>query len=211
MGFVDIGIILLLGYYMARGFLKGLWEESLAFLGLITAVMVALYGFEWGGDYLAQEHRFSSPLVYLVSPLGIFIGVLLLFKALRYFLAWSWGVGVPSFTSRIGGGFLSLLKGSFMVSLLLLTTGLLPLPNQVHDRMESSRMARTFRQVAPVAYHYFLHYLPSSAKERYNLLFEKVSPLIPPYSHFPKEDSRPEKASSKKGGNGRPLHKSPGI
>jgi len=204
MSFVDLGILLLLGYYSVRGFSEGLWEESLAFSGLILAALAALYGFEKGGDYLAREYQFSRPIVYITATVGIFLSVLLLFRIIRFFLAWVWLNRSPSWPSRVGGGLLAFFKGSFMVSILLLTASLFPFSEGIHARVEAPGLPRTFRQIAPTTYRYCMRYLPPATKDRYFALLEKVSPLKVDQAHHPKGETRPvapkiKKAPAKKG------------
>lgn len=141
---LDILIWVVLFFFVAKGFSKGLVREACSLLGLVTGGWAAFRYYSFLGEGLRQfinlPPQVAKPLAFLL----IFLLLGILFYFLGHLLTVIFKVMLLGGINRIGGVLFGFLQGGFIlcVILYLATTG--PMPDKLKGWVRGSKTANAF-------------------------------------------------------------------
>ncbi len=179
MNWLDVAVAVALAAFALRGFLKGLVNESLGFLGLLAAAAAGLYANPQAADLLRRTLGLSRPIAAFAAAALVFLVVEFVWHLGLYFLL---GRGKKESFRRssanwIGGALFGLGKGVIWMSLLLVALGAAPMPKAYRAAAEGAEVAGTVRAVAPWLGQRVASVLPRSARQRYDAFRNEVAQL----------------------------------
>lgn len=153
LNWLDLFILLVLGYLTLKGFWRGLVREVLDLAGVVLlmglgfhyAVPVGDVMRGWLGEYL----RLGDSLWILMGFLAIAAGVAILIAFVNQLWNMMSELGPLSFLNRLAGAAFGLIKGALIVTLLVWVLARLPFA-ATQEALASSRLAPTFLAAAPI-------------------------------------------------------------
>jgi len=149
---VDLGIYLILGFSLFKGYRTGLVRQLLGVIGMFAAVYLALTCYQEFGRILRGFLALNQQIADIV---GFGIILFVVFGALNLIgliLSQILGVLFLKPVDRIGGVGLALLKASILIYILLLIIGSIPI-EEIHTELQASELALSFLHLVPKAYH----------------------------------------------------------
>jgi len=146
---VDIVIIVILLYFVIRGYERGFIDQTSKIIGLVIALFIAVKQYEEFVVVLEPYLDLAQPLMYFISFIILFTAVNLVvhivglvFKRVVHFL-------FLGMLDNIGGALLGLLKGAILVYFLVFVLNEIPYQALV-DLMEESYLANNFMELTPI-------------------------------------------------------------
>ncbi len=179
MNWLDVAVAVALAAFALRGFLKGLVNESLGFLGLLIAAAASLYANPQAAGLLHRTLGVSRPAAAFAAAALVFLVVKFVWLLGLFFLL---GRGKKesfrrSGANRMGGALFGLGKGVIWASLMLLALEAVPMPKAYGAAAEGAEVAGTVRAVAPWLGARAASILPRSARQRYEAFRSEVAQL----------------------------------
>jgi membrane protein required for colicin V production len=156
MNWIDFGIIVLVLYYMALGFRKGILRGALDLVGIIAVLMIALTQFRVVADLLSDLLSTSSSTVRWLSfllCLGVLMAVVNALTRLVGYFTQKTGQTVPD---RLVGAFFGMLRGAFIVSLMLILVISFPFSSSFKSQIDQSSLAPSALSIIPIVYDAFI-------------------------------------------------------
>jgi len=144
MNLVDILIWVVLLIFAVKGFMKGLVREVCSLLGLIVGGWAAFTYYRPFAGVLQSHSHLSHTLTLFLSFGLIFLALGLFFFLLGYLATILLKVVFLGSVNRIGGIFLGILQGSFMLCIVLAMATAKPAPLKIRASIEKSASARPF-------------------------------------------------------------------
>jgi len=160
MNWVDIVVALILLFFFIAGARKGFIREVTGLIGLIVAFLLGITGAPIWSEILVDRLKFPPSLATLAAFLLIFILAFLLIRALGNFLFKVVRATPLDALDRLGGSFIGILKGAFIISLALIFLGLFTIPDAVVRELNDSWSATPLRTVAPSLYRFVKEGVP---------------------------------------------------
>lgn len=149
------------GFFVYKGFKKGLVQQIFDLLGSVVALILAFYFYQRVGAIIAGHFNFSTPFSNIVA--FIFIAVLL--SGIVSFIGKRWRESHKNEPVAVFDGSLGAVFGGVkaaIISLVVLLT-LLALPWEfVRTPIETSDFAKDLLRLAPVFYSIQEHALPAN-------------------------------------------------
>ena len=179
MNWLDAAVAVALAAFALRGFLKGLVNESLGFLGLLIAAAASLYANPQAADLLRRTLGISRPIAAFAAATLVFLVVEFVWLLGLFFLL---GRGKKesfrrSGANRMGGALFGLGKGVIWASLVLLALGALPMPKAYRAAAGGAEVAGTVRAVAPWVGARVAAVLPRTSRQRYEAFRAEIAQL----------------------------------
>jgi membrane protein required for colicin V production len=144
MNLVDILIWVVLLIFAVKGFMKGLVREVCSLLGLVVGGWAA-FTFCRPFAGVLQSHCHLSHTIALFLSFGlIFLALGLFFFLLGYLATILLKIVFLGSVNRVGGVFLGLLQGSFVLCILFSLATARPAPLKISASIEKSASARPF-------------------------------------------------------------------
>jgi uncharacterized membrane protein required for colicin V production len=150
---VDAAIVAFVGFFVWRGWRRGLIVSLAGIAGFIVATILAVlgyrvvaapirstFGMSKGTSYIA-----GALVIFIIVTLAFFIGGRILTKVVRLT---KWGM-----VNAAGGAALASLWALSWVTVVLLAISVVPSPNSVRTNVERSTLARAIIRGAPEATH----------------------------------------------------------
>jgi membrane protein required for colicin V production len=144
MNLVDILIWVVLLIFAVKGFMKGLVKEVCSLLGLIVGGWAAFTYYRPFAGLLQSHSHFSHTITLFLSFGFIFLAFGLFFFLLGYLATILLKVVFLGSVNRVGGIFLGILQGSFMLCILFSLATAKPVPQKISASIEKSTSARPF-------------------------------------------------------------------
>ena len=160
MNWVDIVVALILLFFFIAGARKGFIREITGLIGLIIAFLLGITGAPIWSEILVDRLKFPPSLATLAAFLLIFILAFILIRALGNLLFKVVRATPLDALDRLGGSFIGILKGAFMISLALIFLGLFTLPDAAVRELDDSWSATPLRAVAPSLYRFVKEGVP---------------------------------------------------
>lgn len=166
MRFSYIDIFLYGGIVIAAflGYRGGITKKVFNLLALIASIVIAVQMMEPMGDLLISMGIFSAPFAYILGfalvNIGLMVAAILLYKRFG-----STAVGKSS--SQLIGGFLGVIEGCIVVSLLLLSLKVFDFPAK--STRNDSMLYKPLVNFAPKTFDLLHSYLPGAAAFREEL------------------------------------------
>ena len=165
---VDIIIIVILLIFVATGVKRGLIRQLLDILGIVLAFLGAFYLAHSVADYFEDSIELHYSITLILAAIAIFIIILLFFKVLGVLLKKSAEFTKLGMLDKIGGGLFGLIKGVLLVSLLLIITFNIPLPESYKREIRHRPLAIGIYPILPSLFDLVFSHSPS------DLNFDKV-------------------------------------
>ena len=141
---LDILIWVVLLFFVAKGFSKGLVREACSLLGLVTGVWAAFryYSFLSQGirHFINLPPQVAQPLAFLL----IFMLLGILFYFLGHLLTVIFKIMLLGGINRIGGVVFGFLQGGFVLCVLLYLGTTKPMPDKIKGFVTGSKTASAF-------------------------------------------------------------------
>jgi membrane protein required for colicin V production len=160
MNWVDIVVALILLFFFVAGARKGFIREVTGLIGIIAAFILGITGAPIWSQILVDRLKFPPSLATLVAFLLIFILAFILIRALGNLLFKVVRSTPLDALDRLGGSLVGILKGAFIISLVLIFLGLFTLPQAVVQELGDSWSASPLRAVAPSFYRFVKEGVP---------------------------------------------------
>jgi membrane protein required for colicin V production len=174
MNTIDIGILIVLGIFAVKGFIRGIVIEVFTLAGMIIAYIVSFREMNAVAEILMKSVRIPPVIATTVSFLILFIVIVLLFRwlagALKLFARWTFIGWLDSF----GGVVFGLFKGALIASLFLLLFSVIPLSSEIQAWQDDSLLFQPVRSVAPFVFNTIKKAIPHS-KDFYEELRENIA------------------------------------
>lgn len=156
MNWIDIGIIALVLFNMARGFRNGLLRGVLDLAGVFLVLCIALTQFTRISTVLSDLLSMSSNTIRWLSLLvclGVVTGVI---NAITRLVGLFIGKMGPTVLERAGGAVFGTLRGMVIVSLLLTLMHSFPFRAPFKSPIEQSSLAPSALSIVPMIYDGFI-------------------------------------------------------
>jgi membrane protein required for colicin V production len=173
MNTIDICILVVLGIFGIKGFIRGIVIEIFTLVGMVVAYIIAIREMSFLSNLLVTKLHLPDILASSIAFLVLFIGIVFLFRwlagALKLFARWTF-IG---WLDSLGGMIFGLFKGALIASLLILLISLLPLSSEIQKQQEASFLFKPIRSVAPLVFNTLKRIIPHS-KDFYEELKESI-------------------------------------
>jgi membrane protein required for colicin V production len=141
---LDILIWVVLIFFVAKGFSKGLVREACSLLGLVTGGWAAFHYYPSLGlvlrGFINLPPHVAQPLAFLL----IFLMLGILFYFLGHLLTVIFKIMLLGGINRIGGIVFGFLEGGFIVCLLMYLATTKPVPDKLKGWIVGSKTAQAF-------------------------------------------------------------------
>ena len=173
MNFIDICILVVLGIFGVKGFIRGIVIEIFTLVGMVVAYVIAIREMSFFSNLLVTKFHLPDILASSIAFFILFIGIVFLFRwiagALKLFARWTF-IG---WLDSLGGVLFGLFKGALIASLVILLISLLPLSSEIQRQQKESFLFQPIRSVAPFVFNTIKKVIPHS-KDFYDELRESV-------------------------------------
>lgn len=160
MNLVDLIIIIILLIFIVRGFSRGFLRGIAGLIGLSVALILAVQFMDDLSRILLRFFALSPQTAVLLTAVIIFfvvfLGFILAAKVIRSVLS----MVALGWVDRIAGGILGLLKGSIIVSIIVLMISLFPFRGQFRTELNDSLLFKPAKQIAPAVFDLLTKSLP---------------------------------------------------
>ena len=174
MNIFDIIILVLIGIFCVKGFIRGLIMEVFTLVGLLLGYVIAMREMSTVAGWIEKVINIPSFVSGMVSFFLIFIVVVVFFRWLAGALRMITRRTILAWIDRSGGILIGLFKGVLMTSLLLLLFSIVPVSESADTEQKNSFLFRPIRSVAPAVFNFLKHTFPKT-KSFYNEAKEVVS------------------------------------
>ncbi|MCK5147903.1 CvpA family protein [bacterium] len=168
---IDITILLVMAIFTIRGLFRGLILEVFTLAGFVIGYLLALREMSTLVGIIEKMVHLPPLFVSALSFIVIFLGVVLLVRWLAVMLKSVAKATLIGWLDKGGGAAFGLFKGALVMSLVLLLVGLLPLPQDMVDEQNQSRLVGPIRSVAPSVFDFVKKTFPKT-KDFYGELKE---------------------------------------
>lgn len=165
---VEVIIAAILVFFLIAGIRRGLIRQILEIAGIIAAFVAAFYAAHHLAAYLERKIEITYNLALIISAMAIFVGILVAFHLAGIILQKMVNITPLGHVDRLGGGLFGLLKGTLLVSLLLVIVLNLPFPSQFREDLEKDPVVRVIYPVMPMLFDFVLSRTPE------HVSFDKV-------------------------------------
>jgi membrane protein required for colicin V production len=162
MNALDIGILVVLAFFLVKGLIRGIIVEVFTLLGWIIGFVVALREKSILASWMIESLRFPELLANILGFLVILFIIVFLFRwagrALKFTTRWTF-IG---WLDRGGGVLFGVAKGLLVASLLLALFTLVPLPDSWEEQKQESILFEPVEAVAPAIFNFLQKALPKT-------------------------------------------------
>lgn len=156
---LDIALIVILLFFIWRGFRTGLIGAIGGFLGIIVGIWAGAHYMEWGGDYLMQFINFDNFMEgvgkeYLANIMAfgiIFIAINVVVSIIVTIINKIFHI-IPfiDLANKMFGALVGFIGGILTASALVYLLSLLPFSEAVSGQLQNSEMAKIAVEIAVV-------------------------------------------------------------
>lgn len=148
----DIGILLVLGLFLAHGAWRGALPELCSLGGVAAGLLFASrYDQALAGE-LTRVFAIAAPLAESLLFLVLFLIAVLVFGLIGFFLGWYGKLPSPGGPSRVVGALFGLVRGVVLLALLLAALTLHPWPQALGPPLAKASLAPPFVQLGEALY-----------------------------------------------------------
>ena len=174
MNLLDIVIFVFLGFFLYRGYKKGLIREIFALIAVLGALVLAVVYMDVGVSLLEDLADVPVSLALTVSFLIIFLIVFIVIRIVGAILSRLIRWTLLGWLDRLGGLFFGFVKGLLFASLIVLGLTLLSWPRNIGSYIDSSTLGPSVQMAAPRMFNH-MKFLSPAAKSVYEEFRESVS------------------------------------
>ena len=153
MNSADLIFLVILGFFFILGLWKGFFREVLGLVGVVGGIFLGIVGFAPLSNLLAQHISGVPAAVWpILSFLLIFVAVYLASRVTASFLSRITRLLKLSWLNRLLGGVVGALKGGFLISVVLLILGFLPIQSTLQELKQKSVLYEPIQNLVPFLY-----------------------------------------------------------
>ncbi len=153
MNSADLIFLVILGFFFILGLWKGFFREVLGLVGVVGGIFLGIVGFAPLSNLLAQHISGVPAAVWpILSFLLIFVAVYLASRVTASFLSRLTRLLKLSWLNRLLGGVVGALKGGFLISVVLLILGFLPIQSTLQELKQKSVLYEPIQNLVPFLY-----------------------------------------------------------
>ena len=149
---IDVIIFLVMVYFSIRGYKRGLAGEILSIVTLFLSFLLAYHYFGVVATYLENSIGLVSVIAnifgYVFVFVGVFIACTIIGIIFKRIVQWSFISGLD----KVGGILFGLVRGTCIISIILVLLGMLRMPALTSRIAEKSFLARYVLFVSPYIY-----------------------------------------------------------
>lgn len=150
MSYIDIVILIILGWAAIRGFIKGFIKEAAALLALILGIYAAAKFSGFAGQWLAKYIHTSPQTLSVISFILTFTSVVIIIYLLGAFFDWLAKAVALGPVNRILGILFGVLKSAFVLSVIILVINTVQPYFSILPQQEIAR-SKTYRPLSVFA------------------------------------------------------------
>lgn len=136
MNFLDILILVFLVFFLIRGYKKGIISEAFQIGGLVAAFYFSSPVSAVISKIIIANYEIDGKIVNLASGILAFIIILLIFVIIGKIVTKASGIVMLSIPNKFFGAIFGVIKGFFIVTLIILVLRFTPFSNFVYDNIE---------------------------------------------------------------------------
>jgi membrane protein required for colicin V production len=144
---LDIGILVILTLFIAKGAMLGLIKEISTLVGLVVASAISFRFYIPLAQQLEQASGLPSQLCVMITMLALFLGTMIIFSVLGVVLSRFVKLLFLGGLNRVFGALFSLVQGILVLALVLYGLSLASLPSSVKPLMTKSELQPPFVQL----------------------------------------------------------------
>jgi membrane protein required for colicin V production len=179
MSILDITLLLILIFFIIKGLIRGIILEVLTLIGMVVALIMALYGMEKASLFIASMITLPD---YLLSSLGffcIFLIVVLIFRLAAILLKKLIRKTPIAILDRLGGLLSGLIKGVLVACLAAYLFSWIPIRKADYTReKEKSLLLKPSMAIAPFLLNLIRDWVPE-ARIHFNKLKDQITDAVP--------------------------------
>lgn len=141
---LDILIWVVLLFFVAKGFSKGLVREACSLLGLVTGGWAAFRYYSFLGQGIRQFINLPPQVAQPLAFILIFLLLGILFYFLGHLLTVIFKVMLLGGINRIGGVLFGFLQGGFVLCVILYLATTKPMPDKLRGWVNGSKTGNAF-------------------------------------------------------------------
>lgn len=145
---IDLGVILLMLYFVVRGYQQGLIRQTMALIGLLLGLKIASDNYLYVSSFLEANFAIHEAVARVVGFTGILFLVMALVSLIGLIMSGLTKVLLLTFFDRTVGAVLGLIKGGIVVYLCLLLIKQVPY-GPVMSQLDKSVIARDLLALTP--------------------------------------------------------------
>jgi membrane protein required for colicin V production len=173
MTFLDLLILVFLGFFLYRGAKKGLIRELFALIAVLGALLCAVVFVDVGVAMIKDLAEIPASVALFISFFLIFIVIFLVIRIIGAILSQIVRLAMLRWLDRLGGLAFGFLKGLLIASLILLGVTLLSWPKDANTYIKRSVFGPSVRRAAPYFFNRMKFVLPT-AKSIYKEFQESI-------------------------------------
>lgn len=147
MNSLDIGILVILTIFIAKGAILGLIKEISTLVGLVVAAAVSFRFYPPLAGQLEQISGLPSQLCVMITLLALFVGTMIIFSIIGVVLSRFVKLLFLGGLNRVFGALFGLVQGILVLALVLYGLSLASLPGSVKSLMKQSELQPPFVQL----------------------------------------------------------------
>ncbi|MBN1154115.1 CvpA family protein [candidate division KSB1 bacterium] len=161
--YLDITIIVMLLYFIYRGYRRGFTDEFFRILGTLLGLLIAIRYMSNLANPIIEGSQISPIVATLLSFTVLFIGLLIVFNFLKKKIkkVVSVSVALGQF-DKITGGTLGLFKGAIIISVFTMVLSVFTFAPAIKGHIDKSFLFNPMRSIAPAVYDVVKIILPNS-------------------------------------------------
>ncbi len=147
MNALDIGILVILAIFVAKGALRGLVKEICSLVGLVAAAAIAFHFYIPLAKQLETVSPLPEQLCVIIALLMLFVLTMIIFAVLGALLSRFVKLLFLGGLNRVVGAVFSLLQGTLILALVLYGLAQASLPTAVKPLFDQSQLCPPFVQL----------------------------------------------------------------
>jgi len=136
MNFLDILILIFLVFFLYRGYKRGIVSEAFQIAGLVTAFYLSSPVSDIISKMIIANYEIDEKIVFFVSGILAFIVIILIFLIVGKIVTKALKIVMLSLPNKIFGAIFGVVKGFFIVTLVILVLRFTPFESFVYDNIE---------------------------------------------------------------------------
>jgi len=138
MNYVDVFIIVVVGFFTVKGLFRGLVKEVGGIVGLLVAFLIASTQIGKGSRFIQSAFKISPGVSHILGFIAIFIAVLVLVRLLEGFLLKLFKVTSMLWLDKLGGGVLGFLFGYLIIAVFIVLLMFVPFSDSLKREQNDS-------------------------------------------------------------------------
>jgi len=178
MNYVDLFILIIVGFFTLKGLLKGMIKEVGGIVGLFLAFIIASTQIGKGADFLKSVFKINPGVSYILGFIALFLAVIIAVKILEGFLLKIFKLTSTEWIDKIGGGILGFLFGTLIIAVLIVLLTFVPFSGSLEREQDTSTLYPYAEFISKPLFNLSLRVNPG-AKRLKSIIEEEIKGKIP--------------------------------